>query len=84
MAAGCAVCAFAEVSGVDALIQNDVNGLQVPQINAQALTKTLQDLIGNEAKAARLAESAREVRERYELSAVVPLWEAVLRGGTSR
>ncbi|PIF98590.1 glycosyltransferase [Comamonas sp. 26] len=59
MAAGCA-CVASDVIGAREVIESDVNGLRVPEANAEAMADALQKLLENPDLAQSLGHAARD------------------------
>ncbi len=80
MAAGVPVVS-SEISGIPELIADGFNGRLVAPGSAERLADTLQELLGDRAQRARLADAAqRLVRERWGWSAAVAPLRSLLEG----
>ncbi|MDO6462231.1 glycosyltransferase [Granulosicoccaceae sp. 1_MG-2023] len=84
MTAGCAVCAFDGVSGVAELISDGEDGLTAKGMDPAGLGAVLLRLCEDTALTERLGPAALAKSAQFSPAAVVPLWEAVLRGGAAQ
>jgi len=80
MAAGCA-CIATDVVGVHGVIDNEINGLLVPENDAQALATAISRLIQNPGLAKKLGTAARhKACELYSLAGMHQRYESLLLG----
>jgi len=76
MAAGLPViCTDCSNAGI---IRDSVDGLLVPIENVEALSRTMDILMGDEAQRKRLASRAPDVVERFAIERVMRMWEEAL------
>jgi glycosyltransferase involved in cell wall biosynthesis len=78
MAQGIAVVAFACRHGPAEIIRDGVDGVLVPAGDVTALAAAIRDLLSDPARRARLGSRAVEVRERFALERIGPMWDALL------
>jgi len=64
--------------GIRELLQDNINGLIVPNQNVPELAAAMSDLMTNEIKRDRLASRAPEVLEKFSLDKVMDQWEALI------
>lgn len=62
-------------TGPREILRHEVDGLLVPQDDADALTAALDRLMGNEDLRARFADRAVEARERFAVERIAGYWE---------
>lgn len=79
MARGVAVVAYGCSSGLGKLIRPGVDGVLVPAGDGVALAGALARLMGNEEERLRLAQSAREVTQRFPAEEILARWEELCR-----
>lgn len=75
MAHGCAVVSVDCDTGPRDLVENEVNGLLVPQDDPKALSAALDTLMGDEALRVRLGREALAVRETYSPEKIDARWQ---------
>ena len=78
MSQGIAPIAFDCESGPSEIIRHNENGLLVPQGNIPELAIAMQSLAQDNALRTRLADTARDVTNRFSLERIFALWEDVL------
>ncbi|MHB1566942.1 MAG: glycosyltransferase family 4 protein [Acidiferrobacter sp.] len=78
MAAGLAVVSYACESGPADIITDQVNGVLIPPGNIDALTVAIDTLMADEGRRRSLGAQAREVRHRFDIDAILGLWDAVI------
>jgi glycosyltransferase involved in cell wall biosynthesis len=78
MAAGCAVVG-SRIAGIDAAVLDGDSGLLVPPGDAAALAATLDDLLGDPEKRAKLGAAARARSEEFSVAEVGARYRALLR-----
>ncbi|WP_020482008.1 glycosyltransferase [Methylomonas sp. MK1] len=76
-----------DISGIPELIQDQVNGLLVPEKNAQAMADAIQSLLDDQALRLRLGQAARQTvcrdfNSRHTTVALKNLFDACLQGQT--
>lgn len=64
--------------GIRELIQDNINGLVVPNQNVAELAAAMHYLMANEIKRDRLASQAPKVLEKFSLDKVMDQWEALM------
>lgn len=77
MAAGLCVVTTS-VGGIPFLVENERDALLVEPRDPHAMATAITRILGNGALAARLSKAARETAMRYDWSAILPQWEALL------
>ena len=78
MAAGLPVIASDCPTGPREIIQDGKNGLLVPTDNVAALAEAMARLMADSRLRNTLGREARDITQRYGLTAIASLWEAVL------
>lgn len=79
MAHGCAAVSYDCDTGPRDIIRHDIDGLLVrPVGNVPALTRALARLMDDDLERERMATRAVEIRRRYSLEKILPLWDEVL------
>lgn len=71
-------CISTNYPGADELIQNEENGMLVPCGDAETLAETVIKLLGDPARMAKLAESAKESARQYHADLVLEQWRNVI------
>ena len=69
-----------EVGGMSRLIENNKDGILVPEENVENMAKVILELIEDQTKARQLAASARNKVEGFSWEEIKPLWENLLEG----
>lgn len=80
MACGLAVVSSDCPYGPAEIVRHGIDGLLVPVDDPRALASALDRLMSDEAERRRLGTGAREVLERFSLSAFFAKWDAVVLG----
>lgn len=78
MACGLPVVSFACPSGPDEIIRDGEDGVLVKNGDIRELGRTLDTLMGDNARRAELGDNARRNVQRYSPAAVLPLWDKLL------
>lgn len=78
MACGLPVVSFACPSGPNEIIRDGEDGILVKNGDIRELTRTLDALMGDDARRAELSENARRNVQRYSPAAVLSLWDKLL------
>jgi glycosyltransferase involved in cell wall biosynthesis len=78
MAQGIAVVAFDCRHGPAEIIRDGVDGALVPAGDVTALAAAILDMLTDPARRARLGSHAVEVRERFALERIGPMWDELL------
>lgn len=78
MACGLPVISTDCPSGPREIINNQVDGILVPTEDVWALAYSIEDLILNPEKAAKLAKTASQTVERFKLQQIVEDWEKLI------
>ena len=60
------------------IIEDGINGLLIPVGDEKALTEAMRKVLGNKELSDRLSEEAQKVRERFEPSLILSMWEKTL------
>ena len=79
MGKGLPVVSFDCPRGPSDIVSHGEDGLLVPPEDVGALTAALLELIEDPLRRARMADAARATARRYEATAIVPAWDAMLR-----
>lgn len=79
LAAGCACISYDCPAGPSDLIEDEVNGLLVPNDDEGAFRESLQRLIGDSALQSRLAGAARNHIRQFDSEVVLARFEALVR-----
>jgi len=66
------------VGGLPHLLTNEVNALLVPAEDAEAMARAVSRILTEPGLAERLSADGRQLAERFEWSAILPEWQALL------
>jgi GalNAc-alpha-(1->4)-GalNAc-alpha-(1->3)-diNAcBac-PP-undecaprenol alpha-1,4-N-acetyl-D-galactosaminyltransferase len=66
-------------SGPNYIIRNGCDGLLVPPGDEQALSRSIERLMMDDAERRRLGARAREVVDRFSVEAVLRMWNRMFR-----
>jgi glycosyltransferase involved in cell wall biosynthesis len=78
MACGLAVISFDCPTGPRELIRHGHNGVLVPLLDLDALTREMERLLRDDEERKRLGRAAQKVRDTFSLETVMQQWETVL------
>lgn len=67
-----------QVGDLDELVEDGINGYVVAERTPEAFAKRLEELLTNEGRLARFGEAARKSAIRYDIPAVIGLWNTIL------
>jgi glycosyltransferase involved in cell wall biosynthesis len=84
-AMACGLCIVStNVGGIPYLLEHEHDALLVPPDNPTAMATAVRRLLTEPALAGRLSRNARQKAERFDWSAILPQWEALLTSVTER
>jgi GalNAc-alpha-(1->4)-GalNAc-alpha-(1->3)-diNAcBac-PP-undecaprenol alpha-1,4-N-acetyl-D-galactosaminyltransferase len=83
MACGLPVVAF-DCHGCNNIVQHGVNGILVPPLNVQLLSKAILNLLVNDSKRRMLGEAALEVKNKYSINKIMDFWDSLVRKAVKR
>jgi len=78
MACGLPVVSFNCQSGPSEIIENNVNGMLVPDQDLNAMECTLSKLMGNESQKQNLMLQAIKISQKYNLKKIMGCWENLI------
>jgi glycosyltransferase involved in cell wall biosynthesis len=85
LAHGCPAVSYDCDTGPRDIIRHEVDGLLVSPVgDVPALTHALGRLMGDDTERQRMALRAVEVRQRYSLDTILPLWDHLFEAATAR